>query len=115
MEDPVPQFSYFIKQLKKKHPDFSFIHLVEPRVIGGNDREGGAPAGESNNVFRELWRPKPFISAGGFTRQLAIEYADKEGDLVAFGRYFISNVSELFLFGTKEAYQGNSSLISSSV
>jgi NADPH2 dehydrogenase len=33
----------------------------------------------------------PFISAGAYRPDGAVEAADKHGDLVAFGRYFISN------------------------
>lgn len=32
-----------------------------------------------------------FISAGTYKPDSAIEVADKHGDLIAFGRYFISN------------------------
>jgi NADPH2 dehydrogenase len=88
----VTQFSYFISELKKRQPDLAFIHVVEPRVDGVIDRSE-VPKGMNSDVFRDIWRPKPFISAGGFTRDTAIEFADKKGDLVAFGRHFISNVS----------------------
>ena len=48
---------------------------------------------QSNDFIREIWGPRPIISAGGYDRDLAIEFADTKGDLIAFGRYFISNVS----------------------
>lgn len=28
MEDPIPQFSYVVEQLKVKHPDLAYIHVV---------------------------------------------------------------------------------------
>ena len=39
MEDPRPTFSYLVEEIVKRHPDFAFIHLVEPRVEGNVDRE----------------------------------------------------------------------------
>ena len=47
--------------------------------------------------MREIWYPRPLISAGGYTRDHALEVAETKGDLIAFGRYFISNVSSLLL------------------
>ena len=49
---------------------------------------------QSNDFLREIWSPRPFISSGGHTRESAFEFAER-GDLVAFGRLFISNVSFL--------------------
>jgi NADPH2 dehydrogenase len=91
MEDPVPTFSYLIRTLKERHPGMAYIHMVEPRVVG-NTVNDEAPSG-ANDEFRDIWVPKPFIAAGGFTREGAMERAEEHGDLVAFGRYFISNVS----------------------
>ncbi|OCH85979.1 FMN-linked oxidoreductase [Obba rivulosa] len=89
MDDPIPQFSHLVEQLRERHPDLAYIHLVEPRATGDHDRE--VITGESNDFIREIWGPRPIISAGGFTRETAIELAEKTGDLVAFGRAFISN------------------------
>lgn len=38
MNDPVPTFSYFVRQFKARHPNLSFLHVVEPRVTGSDDR-----------------------------------------------------------------------------
>ncbi|KAI0342347.1 FMN-linked oxidoreductase [Trametopsis cervina] len=89
MEDPIPQFSYLIQQISEKLPNLAYIHVVEPRMEGYLDRK--AEAGESNDFIRDIWAPRPIISAGAYTRELALEAAEKKGDLVAFGRYFISN------------------------
>lgn len=48
---------------------------------------------QSNDFLRDIWRPRPFISAGGYHRELALETAEKKGDLIAFGRSYIGNVS----------------------
>jgi hypothetical protein len=37
MADPVPTFSYVVRQLVKRHPLLAFIHVVEPRVHGATD------------------------------------------------------------------------------
>ncbi|KAI0078452.1 NADH:flavin oxidoreductase/NADH oxidase [Panus rudis PR-1116 ss-1] len=90
MADPVPTFSYLVKQIAEKYPDFAYIHVVEPRVNGIFDRDEVAEH-ESNDFLRDIWAPRPFISAGGYNRQLALDVAEKKGDLIAFGRLFIAN------------------------
>ncbi|KAH9945536.1 hypothetical protein B0H21DRAFT_822999 [Amylocystis lapponica] len=89
MADPVPTFTYFVAQLAARHPDLAYVHVVEPRVQGPLDRV--AWEGESNDFLREIWAPRPFISAGGYDRVSALAAAEEKGDLVAIGRFFISN------------------------
>ncbi|KAI0076950.1 NADH:flavin oxidoreductase/NADH oxidase [Panus rudis PR-1116 ss-1] len=89
MKDPIPTFSYLVKKIRELHPDFAYIHVIEPRVSGGIDRI--PTEGETNDFLQEIWSPRPYIADGGFTRDSAIELADKQGVLVAFGRHFISN------------------------
>ena len=48
---------------------------------------------KSNDFLRRIWHPRPLIVAGGYSPEAAYEVAEAEGDLIAFGRYFISNVS----------------------
>ena len=92
MSDPLPQFTHIVQALKDQHPDLAYLHLIEPGVAGAADAdETRATVHQSNDVFREIWAPRPFITAGGFTRESAIAYADK-GNIIAFGRLFISNV-----------------------
>ncbi|KAG7445340.1 NADH:flavin oxidoreductase/NADH oxidase [Guyanagaster necrorhizus] len=92
MEDPVPTFSYYVSQIKQRHPDLAYIHLVEPRVSGITTRSlEEMDACESNDFIRHIWAPRPLISAGAYTRESAMETADIKGDIIAFGRYFISN------------------------
>ncbi|KAJ7106645.1 NADH:flavin oxidoreductase/NADH oxidase [Mycena epipterygia] len=88
--DPIPTFSYVVAQLATQHPDLAYLHLVEPRISGGGAREDAVGAHESNDALRALWAPRPLVRAGGFTREGAIEAAES-GDLVAFGRMYISN------------------------
>ena len=35
MEDPIPQFTYFVKQLKQRSPNLAFLHVVSPGAMGG--------------------------------------------------------------------------------
>ncbi|RDB18242.1 putative inactive dehydrogenase EasA [Hypsizygus marmoreus] len=92
MKDPVPQFSHFVSALKAKHPTLAYLHVVEPRMNGIFDRaESDVAAYESNDFIRAIWNPLPLISAASYTRETAIEAAEKHGDLIAFGRMYISN------------------------
>ncbi|KAK0184556.1 hypothetical protein F5146DRAFT_1145412 [Armillaria mellea] len=91
MDDPVPTFSYLVKEIGQRHTDLAYLHVIEPRVNGTEARDDEPGAGESNDFIRELWSPRPLISAGGYTREEAMRVADEKGELIAFGRYFISN------------------------
>ncbi|KAK0184558.1 hypothetical protein F5146DRAFT_938538 [Armillaria mellea] len=91
MEDPIPMFSYLVKEIGQRHTDLAYLHVIEPRMNGFEVREDEPGVGESNGFIRELWSPRPLISAGGYTREEAMKVADEKGELIAFGRYFISN------------------------
>lgn len=86
-------FSYLVEELRRRHPNFGYLHVVESRVRGIFDRTDSAVDEESNDFLRAIWAGRPWISAGGFSRDKAIKQADEKGELVAFGRYFTSNVS----------------------
>ncbi|KAG7447127.1 FMN-linked oxidoreductase [Guyanagaster necrorhizus] len=81
-----------VSQTKSQHPDLAYLHIMEPRIFGNFDRETVGPD-EENDFIRNIWAPKTLIAAGGYNRQTAMEAADKTGDLIAFGRHFVSNVS----------------------
>lgn len=83
MKDPVPTFSYLVSELKVRQPEIAYLHVVE-----------GQEPGDSNDFLRDIWKVNGgvFLSAGGHQREDAFEYANK-GDVVVFGRWFISNVS----------------------
>ena len=106
MQDPVPQFTHFVTELRARHPDLAYLHLIEPRVEGYMSRnDEDIEAGESNDFLRVIWKdPKNlqngsvYLSAGGYTPPQALKNAEENDDeLVVFGRYFISNVSALVL------------------
>ncbi|THV00307.1 FMN-linked oxidoreductase [Dendrothele bispora CBS 962.96] len=101
MADPKPTFTHLVSEIKKSHPTLSYIHVVEPRIQGAEVVD--VPEEESNDFIREIWtspetsetstsaNARRLISAGGYTRETAIEAAEKKGDLIAFGRLFIAN------------------------
>jgi NADPH2 dehydrogenase len=91
--NPVTVFSHLVEELRRRHPNFGYLHVIEPRVRGIFDREDGAVEKESNDFLRGIWAGKPWISAGGFSRESAIKQAQEKGELIAFGRYYTSNVS----------------------
>lgn len=92
MDDPIPQFSHLVQKIVENHPDMAYIHVVEPRVNGSEDRNLDTVGNhECNDFLRKIWSPRPFISAGGFTKETAIKTCAEKGDLVAFGRPFIAN------------------------
>ncbi|KAK0216371.1 hypothetical protein IW262DRAFT_1475400 [Armillaria fumosa] len=92
MEDPIPTYSYLTTKVKVLYSDFAYIHVVEVRVDGFTDLSpDDIKESENNDFLRKIWAPKPLISAGGYTRDSGIETADEKGDLIAYGRWYISN------------------------
>ncbi|GAA5881411.1 hypothetical protein JCM1840_007560 [Sporobolomyces johnsonii] len=83
-------FTYFVEQIKSRHPDFAYIHAVESRIGGNMDIE--FDAAETLDFLQEIWAPRPFLHAGGFKADTAVATADKDANaVIVFGRYFISN------------------------
>ncbi|KAK5136019.1 Chanoclavine-I aldehyde reductase fgaOx3 [Meristemomyces frigidus] len=95
MEDPVPQFSQLVTELKALK--LAYVHLVESRISGNADVE----TTEKINPFVDIWgSTSPILIAGGFKpdsarRAVNEEYAGKEVAIV-FGRYFISTPDLVF-------------------
>ncbi|KAI0373005.1 FMN-linked oxidoreductase [Pilatotrama ljubarskyi] len=89
MKDPVPTFTYMVTRLREAFPNLAYIHVVEPGVLGYIDVDHGKQ--ESNDFIRDIWLPRPLISAGRYDRESAIKRAEETGELIAFGRLFIAN------------------------
>jgi 2,4-dienoyl-CoA reductase-like NADH-dependent reductase (Old Yellow Enzyme family) len=90
--DIVETYTMLVKVLRERVPDLAYLHVIQPRIAGDQTAEVGS--GDSDAFMRELWGAKrAYIAAGGFTRETATQRADASGDLVCFGRDFISNVS----------------------
>ena len=92
MKDPIPTFAAFTSEFKKRFPDLAYLHVVERR---SNDRVDKSEVRQDtrNDPLRALWTPKPYISAGAATFKTGIENAEKKGDVIAYGRYYLANVS----------------------
>ncbi|KAJ7616517.1 hypothetical protein FB45DRAFT_1105724 [Roridomyces roridus] len=90
MADPKPTYSYLITELRDRFPELAYLHVVEPRVDGG-ETVAVIKDGYSNDFIREIWGPRPLISAGGYTPETALEVAEDKGNLIAFARGFIAN------------------------
>lgn len=68
----------------------AYLHIIEPRVIGGQEAAEGLPPVAAANL-REFFKGT-IVAAGGFDAKGAEEILIKgDADLVAFGRHFISN------------------------
>lgn len=48
---------------------------------------------QQNDFIREIWGSRAFVSAGGYNRELAVDTAERTGNLIAFGRHYLANVS----------------------
>jgi NADPH2 dehydrogenase len=97
MKDPLPTFTTLVECIRDAHPNFAYVHAVEPRVDGviGSDLTDENRA-QSNEAFRKVWGDRPYIAAGGIDGATAMKMVEKYGGLVAFGRDFIANVSRVF-------------------
>ena len=88
--DPRVIYSHAINQLDDY--ELAYLLLTEPRV-GGLSADPGASVSAvvKNSAFRQMFKG-PLIGAGGFTPETA-QSAIMQGhyDLIAFGRWFISN------------------------
>ncbi|TBU40495.1 NADH:flavin oxidoreductase/NADH oxidase [Dichomitus squalens] len=89
MADPVPTFQYLVSRLATDHPNLAYLHVVEPGLSGLNNVE--PKPGESNEFIRKIWLPKPLVTAGDYTRDSALRVAEETGQVIAFGRSYISN------------------------
>ncbi|KAI4722057.1 FMN-linked oxidoreductase [Aureobasidium sp. EXF-10727] len=90
MQDPLPQFSHLVTELKKQK--LAYLHIIESRVINSVDCEKT----EGIEPFLEIWdNVSPVLVAGGFSPQSAKTAVDEEykeyDTAVVFGRHFIAN------------------------
>ncbi|KAJ8487870.1 hypothetical protein ONZ45_g14167 [Pleurotus djamor] len=90
MKDPRPNFAYFVGQLKERFPDLAYLHVTEPRINDGLGVKEIEVVDEENDFLRKAWGDKPFISAGGHTRERALKAAE-DGLLIGVGRHFLAN------------------------
>ena len=86
--DPQALFTYLATRLNRFGP--AYLHIIEPRVKGNVVISEGQPP-IASEYLRNVFTGK-IIAAGGFEPESAETVLEKgDADLVAFGRYFISN------------------------
>ncbi|KAH9056412.1 hypothetical protein EDB87DRAFT_1813036 [Lactarius vividus] len=89
MPDPIPTFSELVARIRDSYPDFAYLHVIEITELV--PAPGGTVKRQSTKFLRDIWGDRPYIASGGYERDTAIEAVEKEGGLISFGRYFISN------------------------
>ena len=111
MEDPIPTFSHLVRKLAQEFSELAYLHVIEPGVDGISDNEvrhgvsaliltstfSANTSGQSNDFIRDIWLPRPLITAGRYYRKEAIERAEQTGELIGMGRLFMSNVRNRFI------------------
>jgi NADPH2 dehydrogenase len=96
-DHPKPTYTHLVTQLCDRYPELAYLHVVEPRVDGSETLDI-IKDGYSNDFIRDIWGDRRLISAGGYTRETAIAAAEEKGDLIAFARPYVANVSLFLLF-----------------
>ena len=112
MEDPIPTFSYLVRQLKERFPDLAYLHAVShetvltkpPKDLAVSMPTMGEPAArgalltcwpplQTADFIQKIWKPLPFITTGAYTREKGLEIAETTGALIGYGVLFLANVS----------------------
>jgi N-ethylmaleimide reductase len=85
--DPAALFSYVVKELNQFN--LAYLHLIEPRWENPEVRDKSKDLGA--HFFRSIYEGK-IVSAGGYTRETGNAVLEAgDADLIAYGRWFISN------------------------
>lgn len=89
-DNVVETWSHLVSEIKKHHPNLSYLHFIEARVDIFSE-EKIAPK-DTLEPYRQIWKG-PFIVASGYSNAISesVELSEKTGDLIAFGRAFIAN------------------------
>jgi 2,4-dienoyl-CoA reductase-like NADH-dependent reductase (Old Yellow Enzyme family) len=96
--DNIEVFTKLCEAIHERFPKFGYVHMVESRgdpakLANWATESGDAPDAETLNPFRKIFEGSPtaFLSAGGYTADLAREVVKAHGGAVVFGRIFISS------------------------
>lgn len=88
--NPITLFAHVLNELDNR--GIAYVHMIEPRATaagGGDTINDNAPS--TSKIFRKSFNGV-FISAGGYTPEMAKEAVENESaDAIAFGRFYISN------------------------
>lgn len=84
--------------IHERLPDLGYVHFVEPRadpakLKGWDVYSAEHDVSESLQPYRDVFKggKTEFLSAGGYTPELAREYVKEHGGGTVFGRWFISS------------------------
>ncbi|KAL0066629.1 hypothetical protein AAF712_006433 [Marasmius tenuissimus] len=95
IKDRKETYGHLASELKSRHPNLAYLHVVEPRMDQMTlMAEDFSPTtqGDENDYLREIWAPKTYISAGGYTLESALQRTAKRStELIGFGRAFLAN------------------------
>ncbi|EPX72715.1 NADPH dehydrogenase [Schizosaccharomyces octosporus yFS286] len=80
--------TYLLKEISKRFPKLAYIHAIEPRQYWSGHMRIKS---EVNTYYLQQYWKGPFITAGGYTPQAAVEAANERDTLVAFGRQYLAN------------------------
>lgn len=96
--DNVEVFTKLCQAIQERFPNLGYVHMVESRgdpakLANWATAAGDAPDAETLNPFRKIFEGSAtvFLSAGGYTADLAREVVQAHGGAVVFGRIFISS------------------------
>ncbi|KAG7380040.1 12-oxophytodienoate reductase 1 [Phytophthora pseudosyringae] len=82
-------YGHVLKRLNEYH--LAYVHLIEPRSFALHENPKAPTDGSMTRSFREIY-DGVLMTASGYDRASAVKAADSgDADLVALGRYFISN------------------------
>ncbi|KAH6996374.1 hypothetical protein BKA56DRAFT_154692 [Ilyonectria sp. MPI-CAGE-AT-0026] len=93
-ENPLSLFVPWTEAITRAQPSLAFVHAVGPRALGSIDTPKHLEnSDDCLDVIREVVGKAgvKLITAGGFLPDTAMQHTIETDDLVAFGRYFISN------------------------
>lgn len=92
--NPQETFGYVAREMDRL--GLAYLHIIEPRIKGIEEIRVEEPVAAKH--LRKIFHG-PIIAAGGFTKESAEAIiAAGDADLVAFGRYFISNPDLAYRF-----------------
>ena len=91
MEDPIPQFTYLVRQLARNFPNLAYLHSSESRASTWAGIEGEFT--EDLDFVRSAWgKDRVFLRAGGYDFETASQVTNSEPNTaIVVGRHFISN------------------------
>ncbi|RDX42072.1 NADH:flavin oxidoreductase/NADH oxidase [Lentinus brumalis] len=87
MDDPVPTFTYVVKQLKERYPKLAYLHTITPLAPANQGPEDPSQA----DFMDKLWAPNPVITTGGYTRDSGLKTAEETGRIIGYGVLFTAN------------------------